>query len=183
MEQIEELMEQREPSQPCMGTTELQQNSVFRQMRRKGQELSVEENISILRKATAGTLALLGDNGYPYTVPISYVYADGKLYFHSALNGHKIDAIRNYDKASFCVYDKGVLKEGDWGLWFKSVIVFGHIEIIEDRDRIYDIARKLSHKFTNDEQYIEDEIRRSGPRTEMFVLVPEHISGKLVHES
>ena len=85
MEQIEELMEQREPSQPCRGTTELQQNSVFRQMRRKGQELSVEENISILRKATAGTLALLGDNGYPYTVPISYVYADGKLYFHKNL--------------------------------------------------------------------------------------------------
>ena len=80
--------------------------SDFREMRRKRQQLSDEESISILQKATAGTLALLGDNGYPYAVPISYVYADSKLYFHSALSGHKIDAIKNYDKASFCVIDK-----------------------------------------------------------------------------
>ena len=80
--------------------------SDFREMRRKRQQLSEEESIGILQKATAGTLALLGDNGYPYAVPISYVYADGKLYFHSALSGHKVDAIRNCDKASFCVIDK-----------------------------------------------------------------------------
>ena len=77
----------------------------FREMRRKRQQLSEEESISILRKSTAGTLALLGDNDYPYAVPISYVYADGRLYFHSALNGHKVDAIRKYDKASFCVIE------------------------------------------------------------------------------
>ena len=80
--------------------------SYFREMRRKRQQLSEEKSIGILQKSTAGTLALLGDNGYPYAVPISYVYADGKLYFHSALSGHKIDAIKNYDKASFCIIDK-----------------------------------------------------------------------------
>ena len=80
--------------------------SDFREMRRKRQQLSEEESIGILQKATAGTLALLGDNGYPYAVPISYVYANGKLYFHSSLSGHKVDAIRNCDKASFCVIDK-----------------------------------------------------------------------------
>ena len=83
----------------------------FRSMRRKRQQLSEKENISILQKATAGTLALLGDNGYPYAVPISYVYADGKLYFHSALSGHKIDAIRNCDKASFCVIAQDIRME------------------------------------------------------------------------
>ena len=158
---------------------------VFREIRRVKQILSQEECICLLKDERRGVLSVLGDDDYPYGMPLNHYYneEDGKLYFHSSTKGHRPEAYRRHDKASFCVYDKGVLKEGDWGLWFKSVIVFGHIEIIEDRDRIYDIARKLSHKFTNDEQYIEDEIRRSGPRTEMFVLVPEHITGKLVHES
>ena len=78
-------------------------NSMFRQMRRKCQQLAEEESTAILQKATAGTLALLGDNDYPYAVPISYVYHEGKLYFHSALAGHKVDAIRKCDKASFCI--------------------------------------------------------------------------------
>jgi len=79
--------------------------SEFRQMRRKRQQLSEEESIGILQKATAGTLALLGDNDYPYAVPISYVYNNGNLYFHSALSGHKVDAICKCDKASFCVIE------------------------------------------------------------------------------
>ena len=69
--------------------------SKFREMRRKRQQLSEVESIGILQKATAGTLALLGDNDYPYAVPISYVYHERKLYFHSALAGHKVDAISN----------------------------------------------------------------------------------------
>ena len=75
--------------------------SEFREMRRKRQQLSEEESIAILQKATAGTLALLGDNDYPYAVPISYVYADGRLYFHSALSGHKVDAIRKCTRHRF----------------------------------------------------------------------------------
>ena len=76
-----------EQSQACLDSAESRQNSTFRQMRRKRQQLTEEESIAILQKATAGTLALLGDNDYPYAVPISYVYHDGKLYFHSALAG------------------------------------------------------------------------------------------------
>ena len=78
-------------------------------MRRKRQQLAEEESIGILQKATSGTLALMGDNDYPYAVPISYVYHEGKLYFHSALTGHKVDAIRKCDKASFCVIYPGAL--------------------------------------------------------------------------
>ncbi len=76
--------------------------TAFREMRRKRQQIADEESIGILKKATSGTLALLGDNDYPYAVPISYVYHDGHLYFHSALSGHKVDDIRKCSKASFC---------------------------------------------------------------------------------
>lgn len=96
----------------------------FREMRRKRQLLSDEESIRILKTATAGTLALLGDEDYPYAVPLSYVYNDGRLYFHSALNGHKIDAIRKYDKASFCVIEKDEVRPEKYTTFFRSVIAF-----------------------------------------------------------
>ena len=104
----------------------------FRDMRRKRQQLSEEGSIEILQKATAGTLALLGDNGYPYAVPISYVYTDGKLYFHSALSGHKVDAIRQCDKASFCVIEQDEIHPKQYTTYFRSVIAFGRVHIIED---------------------------------------------------
>ena len=128
---------------------------------------------------------MLGDDDYPYGMPVNQYYCeeDGKLYFHSGKKGHKIDAMRRHDKASFCVYDSGYRKEGEWALNIRSVIVFGRIEIIEDRDKIYEIARELSYKFTNDSEYIEREIKQSGPGTFMFALVPEHITGKLVNEA
>ena len=94
----------------------------------------------------------------------------------------KVDAILREPKASFCVYDDGIRENGNWYLTFRSVIVFGIIEIIEDREKIYDIARKLSRKFTDDEAYIEQEVRNSGPGTLMFALIPEHITGKRVTE-
>ena len=93
--------------------------SEFREMRRKRQQLSNDESVAILEKATAGTLALLGDDDYPYTVPISYVYYDGKLYFHSALAGHKVDAIRKCDKASLIAEVQPVLAN-----FFAKLLIF-----------------------------------------------------------
>lgn len=87
----------------------------FRPMRRKRQQLSQEECVEILNRTTYGTLALLGDGGYPYSLPISYVYSDGKLFFHSALKGHKIDAIgQGESKASFSVVDKDDVKPKEY---------------------------------------------------------------------
>lgn len=77
--------------------------TMFREIRRKKQQLTMEESIDILKKGTSGVLALCGDEDYPYAVPISYVYEDSKLYFHGAKSGHKIDAIQRQEKASFCV--------------------------------------------------------------------------------
>ena len=158
---------------------------MFRKMLRIKQQLSDEECISILKEQLRGVLAVLGDDGYPYGLPINHYYCeeDGKLYFHSGKSGHKIDALRRCGKASFCVYDEGFRKEGQWALNIRSVIVFGRIEFIEDQQTVCRIARALSHKFTQDEAYIQREIERSGPRTLMFALVPEHMTGKLVNES
>ena len=158
---------------------------MFREMLRKKQQLSQRECVDILRTQLRGVLSVLGDDGYPYGMPINHYYceADGKLYFHSGKYGHKIDAIRRCDKASFCVYDEGFRREGEWALNIRSVIVFGRIEIIEDRETVYRIARELSYKFTKDEGYIQKEIEHAGPRTLMFALVPEHMTGKLVNEA
>lgn len=154
-------------------------------MLRKKQHLSEAECIYILKTELRGVLSVLGDDDYPYGMPINHYYCeeDGKLYFHGGKTGHKIDAMKRHDKASFCVYDEGFCKEGDWALNIKSVIVFGRIEFIEDRESVYRISAELSRKFTNDEGYIQNEINRSGPGTLMFALVPEHITGKIVNES
>ena len=158
---------------------------MFRELVRKKQQISKEECITLLTEELRGVLSVQGDDGYPYGLPINHYYneADGCLYFHSGMTGHKIDALRRDSKASFCVYNRGFRREGEWALNIKSVIVFGRIEIIEDKETIYDISRKLSHKFTRDEAYIEKEIVHSGPRTLMFRLVPQHMTGKLVNES
>ncbi len=158
---------------------------MFREMIRKKQQLSEAECIDLLTREPRGVLSVLGDDDYPYGMPLNHFYCpeDGKLYFHSGRKGHKIDAMLRHDKASFCVYDQGFRREGEWALNIRSVIVFGRIEIITDTEKIYEISRMLSHKFTQDENYIEEEIRKSGPRTYMFALVPEHMTGKLVNES
>ena len=158
---------------------------MFRKMLRAKQAITDAECVEILKNEPRGVLSVLGDDGYPYGMPLNQFYCedDGHIYFHSGKLGHKIDAMKRHDKASFCVYDEGFRKEGDWALNIKSVIVFGHIEFIDDVETIYGISAELSRKFTKDEDYISREIARSGPRTLLFALVPEHITGKLVNES
>ena len=158
---------------------------MFREMLRKKQALAKEECIEILKSELRGVLSVLGDDDYPYGMPINHFYCeqDGKLYFHGGKQGHKIDALKKHDKASFCVYDAGFRREGEWALNIKSVIVFGRIEFVDDQDTVYRLSEELSRKFTDDDAYIKREIEQAGPRTLMFALVPEHITGKLVNES
>ena len=153
--------------------------SEFREMRRKRQQLSEEESIGILQKATAGTLALLGDNDYPYAVPISYVYHERKLYFHSALAGHKVDAIRNCDKASFCVIDKDDVKPEKYTTFFRSVIAFGRIHIIEDEQEKQETARLLGNRYNPDqEEALQKELEKGLARMVMIRFDMEHLTGK-----
>lgn len=151
----------------------------FRPMRRFRQQLSDDESVGILKKATSGTLALLGDNGYPYAVPISYVYAEGKLYFHSALSGHKVDAIRNCDKASFCVIEQDNIHPKEFTTYFRSVIAFGRIHIVEDDVEKLSAARLLSERYNpGDEEGFQKELEKGFACMLAIRFDIEHLTGK-----
>jgi nitroimidazol reductase NimA-like FMN-containing flavoprotein (pyridoxamine 5'-phosphate oxidase superfamily) len=157
---------------------------MFREMNRRKQQVTDAECVAILKNEKRGVLSVLGDDGYPYGTPINHYYNpdDGHLYFHSGRKGHRNDAMARCDKACFCVWDQGFVKPGDWALNIRSVIVFGRLEVVADRERALEITRRLSRKFTADEAYIDDEIRHSGPGVLVFRLIPEHMTGKLVNE-
>lgn len=158
---------------------------MFRELVRKKKQLSQEDCLDVLRTERRGVLSVIGDMGYPYGTPMNHFYndEDGCIYFHCGNIGHRLDALRACDKVSFCVFDNGYTEEGDWALNVRSVVVFGRMEIIDDANLISDIVSRLSRKFTQDEEYIAEEIRLHGHRTLLLRLNPEHICGKLVKES
>ena len=153
-------------------------------MRRIKQQLSQEECISILKSEVRGVLSVIGDDDYPYGIPIDFYYSeqDGHIYFHGAGEGHKIDSIKKHDKVSFCVMDKGTPDAESWFLHFKSVIVFGHIRIVEDHDKALDICRKLCYRFGLAPDVVEKMFENSGPMVTCLELIPEHITGKAIKE-
>ena len=155
---------------------------MFRKMRRHKQELSTEECINILTNEPRGVLALLGDDDYPYSIPMSHVYAGGRIYFHGAKTGHKKDAVEKHPKASYCVMDKGFKNDGEWWYTFKSVIVFGKIQTLTENDEKIEKLRYLGNKFFPTEEDTEKEIKRLLDKTEVFELTIEHMSGKTVVE-
>lgn len=156
---------------------------MFRDMRRKNQLLSADEAIEILKSNTSGVLALLGDNGYPYSVPMSYVYSDNKIYFHSAKNGHKIDAVKNCEKASFCVIDKDNVVPSEYTTYFKSVIAFGKIQIVQEKDEIVSALSILGEKYNPGHiDLCTGEIDRFINNVCVLCLSIEHITGKAAKE-
>lgn len=157
---------------------------MFRPMRRFKQQLTQEECVEILSTEVRGVLSVLGDDDYPYGIPIDFYYnqQENKIYFHGAKEGHKIDSIKKYNKVSFCVYDKGYKKEDHWALYFKSVIVFGKIKIVEDFNKAVEICRNLSLKFTKDTSEIDIMIEKYAKNVMCLELTCEHITGKRVTE-
>lgn len=151
---------------------------MFREMRRNKQQLSFEECEEILRKSTAGVLAVSGDDGYPYAVPLSYVYCDNKIYFHSAKSGHKIDGIKNNSKVSFCVIAKDEIIPEKFTTYFRSVIAFGKARILESMEEILPTIRKLGMKYNPDEEGCNEEIKRCLQALAVIEMDIEHMTGK-----
>lgn len=159
---------------------------MFRKMRRFKQQLTDEACIQILKHEKRGVLSVLGDDGYPYGVPLDHYYNEenGRLYFHCAVADHKLDAIRACDKVSYCVTGEGHHEDGvSWSLTFRSVIVFGRMKVLDDHETALHLARLLGEKFTQDKAYLDNEIQHAGPRMLMLELTPEHITGKRINES
>lgn len=156
---------------------------MFRELTRKKQQLTLNECKEILKNEVRGVLAVNGDDGYPYALPINFYFDEenNKIYFHSGKVGHKLDAIAKNNKVSFCVYDKGYRKDGHWSLNIKSVIIFGHIYIVNEwKD---DLIVAFSKRFTDDAEYIYSEIEKFKSNTVLLCLNIEHITGKLVNEA
>lgn len=158
---------------------------MFRKMRRTPQALSQEEIYDLLRTETRGVLSVNGDDGYPYGVPINHFYDEetGKIYFHGANIGHRVDAVKRDPKVSYCVYGQDEKRGDDWAYYVKSVVIFGRAEIVEDQDEIIRVCRLLCDKFPCPQEYIDKEVEKDAKRTLCVALTIEDINGKLVHEA
>lgn len=154
----------------------------FRPLRRIRQTASQEECIALLESAPRGVLAVHGENGYPYGIPVNYVFLDGKVYFHCAKEGHKVDALRANDRVSFTILSEPVKNEGEWWYCFTSVIVFGRISEIAAPDKADRILRALGSKYFPEGYDMETDISRNGPHAMILELTIDHVSGKHVRE-
>ena len=155
---------------------------MFRKRRRFNQQISLSESIEILEKGKTGVLAVLGDNGYPYTIPLNYVYSDNKIYFHCAKTGHKISALQNCDKVSFCVVDKDEVVAEKLTTYFRSVVVFGKAKILTETEDIVKAAQILGLKYYNNPEFIDSEIQNFINTLCCVQISAEHITGKQAKE-
>lgn len=156
----------------------------FIAMRRFKQQLSKDECVEILKSAPRGVIAMNGENGYPYAVTINQYFdeTDGRIYFHGALQGLKVDLLGKDNKVCFTTTDNGHIEEGDWANTFKSVVCLGRVEEVNDKEKIYYQLGRLAEGFYPSPESIEKEIESAGSRVKMYVISIDHMTGKLVHE-
>lgn len=153
---------------------------MFREMRRKKQQLTDATCMELLHQCTSGVLAVLDEDGDPYAVPLSYVCDGRKIYFHSAIQGHKLDAVRANPKVSFCVIAKDQVIPEKYTTAYRSVIAFGTVRILEDEHQKREAIQKLALRYTPDDPYgkQEAEIERYWNSLCMLEFTIEHITGK-----
>jgi len=147
-------------------------------MRRKKQQLGEEETVQLLQQGHTGVLGLQGDDGYPYTIPLNYVYDRGRLFFHGARKGHKIDSVRRCDKASFCLIAEDRLIPEKLTDAYRSVIAFGRIRELRDPAERDAAARLLGLSILDDPESVEASIRSSQASLACFEFEIEHMTGK-----
>lgn len=151
---------------------------MFREMRRKRQQLSREDTEEILRGGTSGVLAVLGDGGYPYAVPLSYLYREGKIYFHCAAEGHKLDAIRQNEKVSFCVIGKDDVRPEEYTTYFRSVVAFGRARVLEGQDAWQALDALAGRYAPGHEEERRREMDGQMHRLRVVEITVEHMTGK-----
>jgi nitroimidazol reductase NimA-like FMN-containing flavoprotein (pyridoxamine 5'-phosphate oxidase superfamily) len=151
---------------------------MFREMRRGKQLLSMEDTAAVMGRCTNGAMACIGDEGYPYSVPLSYVYYNNKIYFHSAKAGHKIDAIMKNPLVSFSVIDEDTIVSEEYTTYFRSVIAFGKARIA-DGDEHLEAFKALVEKYSGD-QPEEAKHKEITGCTQAYIIAIDvaHITGK-----
>lgn len=158
--------------------------NTFRPLRRKTKEIGIEDAKALLENARIGVLSVNGDDGYPYAVPVNFLYSkeENRIWFHGAKAGHKAESIEKNDKVCFTVFGDEVVKEEVWAPYVKSAVVFGRCRLISDPERALTVLRELAWKYYPDEEHIEKEIDASAKAVRMFEIEIEHLSGKEIQE-
>lgn len=157
---------------------------MFRPVRKKANEINEEAVKELLRNSRRGVLAVNGDDGYPYAIPINYLYQEEEntIIFHGAKAGHKRDSIKACDKVCFTVYGNETVKEETWAPFVQSAVVFGRCRLIEDMEETIQKVKTFAMKYYPDVELVDEEIRRSGRAVQMFEITIEHMTGKEVQE-
>lgn len=157
---------------------------MFRPVRKKINEINIEEAKKLLHQSRRGVLAVIGDNNYPYAIPVNYLYDEEneKIYFHGSRAGHKVDAIKNCDKVCFTVIGNETIKKESWAPFLQSAVIFGRCHLIQDQSTAMALLKKFAMKFYPSESMVDEEIVVSGKATQMYEIEIEHLSGKEVQE-
>ena len=153
---------------------------MFREMRRKNQAMRPEDCERVLLRGTSGVLALAGDEDYPYAVPLSYVCCGETLYFPCAKAGHKLDAVRRHEKASFCVIDQDNVIPEEYTTYFRSVIAFGRVREVTEAEELRRAICLLAEKYApqESEAHRDHAVEKEMPALCMLSLKIEHLTGK-----
>lgn len=157
---------------------------MFREIRKKRNQMDTDVAESLLEISRRGILAVNGDNGYPYAIPVNYFYdrKNQKIYFHGARVGHKVDALKKSNKVCFTVYGNETIKEEAWAPFMQSTVVFGRCHLLEAGDRSAELLKRFAMKYYPNEQLADEEIARAGKAVQVFEIEIEHLSGKEVQE-
>lgn len=157
---------------------------MFRTIRKKKNEIDINAAEALLQCSRRGILAVNGDDGYPYAIPINYFYdrENQKIYFHGARAGHKVDALRACDKVCFTVYGNETIKEETWAPFMQSAVVFGRCHLVEDGTKAMELLKRFAMKYYPEEQMVDEEIAQAGKAVQVFEIEIEHMSGKEVQE-
>lgn len=157
---------------------------MFRPIRRIKKEISHEAARKLLLESKRGILAVNGDEGYPYAIPVNYLYDEeqSKIYFHGAKAGHKVDALKRCDKVCFTVFGNETIKDLEWAPYWQSTVVFGRCHLLEINEETELILRQVARKYYPDEAAIDAEINSSIKAVQMYEITIEHMSGKEIQE-
>ena len=157
---------------------------MFRPMRRASRAIPEEAAKHLLKQSRRGVLAVNGDDGYPFAIPVNYFYdqEQDKIYFHGAKSGHKLDALKKNDKVCFTVYGNEAFEEGDWAPYLHSVIVFGRCKLVADAGQTEDRVRELALKYYPTKEEAEAEIVKGIHAVQLYEITIEHMTGKRIHE-